>query len=382
MADQSNVLAMKPSGPTTDDVQSKATKGFAALHIVSAAAHAIRNTILEPIPDVETDDDDLKAKMAKVKTGVADVQKKLDHAKVTAAQWTDTLCTRISVTIPTHIIDYSAVYDAASDQILEMLKEADAAGSDPKKIADALDLITALKSQVQDIKKDIDAAGVEIGKYATAVQADHDALVGGVDSIHQLMEMDSEQIKEFKQDIDRLNDEIAALNKKVMDAEIGVGASIFVGIIGIALCATGVGAVAGGAVIAVGVVGLGTSAAFWGVLETQIRNDRSKIQTEQAEKNALDQQLTSLTGLHATVANALDQVTMAQAALSDVGVLWGAFDGVLGGVIADLSKPNANLKAVIDEMWVKAAKNNWQKLSEFAQQLLDTPVKVEVRKVA
>jgi hypothetical protein len=51
----------------------------------------------------------------------------------------------------------------------------------------------------------------------------------------------------------------------------------------------------------------------------------------------------------------------------------------LDGVIKDLGKPNAKLSVVMDEMWVKAAKNNWKTLTEFAQNLVDAKIDADYR---
>lgn len=375
-----SLAASGASGSTGSDLKSKATAGFMAMHIVATAAHAVRNCTLESIPPVETDDPNLKAQMDKVIAGVTDLQGKLQTARNTADIWIGTLCATISSTIPSHILDYGATYAAASDQIVGLLDQAKGQNPPPGLIPQALDLIQALRGQVSSYTTEVESAKQQLSDYATKVQADHDALLGGNDAIQTLISIDSADIDALKSEVNNLNDEISAWNKQIMDAEIGVGLSIFVGIIALA-----VAPVSGGASLAVGAVavgGLAASATVWGILQAKVDHARSEIATDQATETELQQQVLSLNALHGTVANVLNQIVTAQSALSDVGVFWQTFGNTLDGVITDLGKPNASLSAVIDEMWVNAAKGLWTDLTVFAQNLLDTTVVVQVKQSA
>jgi hypothetical protein len=369
--------ALKTGEPTQQDVQSKAQQGFVAIHIVSAACFAIRNTIIQPIQTVDSDDDDIKALMKEVQSGFKDVSAKLDHAKKTASIWIDHLSSDIARKIPTHIIDYNSLYNAASDQILEVIAKAEKDGSTPALIGEMLDLIKALQDQIRTNKREIDDAGKQISDFAQKIQEDHDAMVGGVDIVQTLIVKDQAQSDKLKADIERLQDEVKELNKKLMYAELGTVGGIFVSIIGITLIATGVGAAVGGVTLALGIAGTVGGATAWGLLQKAINDDYKKIGNEQVTKSAIDQQVLSLVALHTVAATVLDQVTLAQTALADVAILWGTFDGILQGVIDDLAKPNANITLAMDKLWVRAAKNQWAALEDFAQQLVNTPIKVE-----
>lgn len=103
------------------------------------------------------------------------------------------------------------------------------------------------------------------------------------------------------------------------------------------------------------------------------------MKEDQAAETTLNIQITARNALHLIVANVVDKITAAQLALSDIAVFWGTFESTLDGVINDLGKPNAKLSVVLDEMWVKAAKNNWKTLTEFAQNLVDAKVDAEYR---
>jgi hypothetical protein len=373
--------ALMPNVSTSgdSDLQPKATKAFMSFHIVSCAAHAVRNTSVAPIATVETDDADVKATMTKVQAGLADLTTKLDTAKLTAESWINDLCTRASQTIPNHILDYGATYDAASDEILDLLNQAKSGNNAPKLVADALDLITALRDQVSGYRTELDKVKTDLDAYAKKVQTDHDALAGSNDAISTLVSLEGSEVQKFKDRVTFLQDEVTAWNKQIMDAEIGTGLSIFTAVVGAVVACVPGGQTIGIGMIVAGGAGLAASAAIWGTLQQKVDSAHTEMGNDQAAEDALNIQITALNALHLIVANVVDQITAAQLALSDIAVFWSTFESTLDGVIKDLGKPNAKLSVVMDEMWVKAAKNNWKTLTEFAQNLVDAKVDAEYR---
>jgi hypothetical protein len=373
--------ALMPNVSTSgdSDLQPKATKAFMSFHIVSCAAHAVRNTSVAPIATVETDDADVKATMTKVQAGLADLTTKLDTAKLTAESWINDLCTRASQTIPNHILDYGATYDAASDEILDLLNQAKSGNNAPKLVADALDLITALRDQVSGYRTELDKVKTDLDAYAKKVQTDHDGLAGSNDAISTLVSLEGSEVQKFKDRVTFLQDEVTAWNKQIMDAEIGTGLSIFTAVVGAVVACVPGGQTIGIGMIVAGGAGLAASAAIWGTLQQKVDSAHTEMGNDQAAEDALNIQITALNALHLIVANVVDQITAAQLALSDIAVFWSTFESTLDGVIKDLGKPNAKLSVVMDEMWVKAAKNNWKTLTEFAQNLVDAKVDAEYR---
>ena len=364
----------KPASDTGGDLQQKATGAFMSLHIVNAAAHALRNTALNPITAISSENSEVQALMVQVQTVLADLKSKLDHAHDNADVWINDLMTRVSQTVPNHILDYGATFDAASDQILALLAEPVSTGATSNSVAQALELIGTLRDQVGAYTAEMDRVKADLDDYGKRLQADHDALLTGKNSIQSLMSMEQHEIEKLEADIVDLQDQIGALNKQIMDSQIGLGISIFVGIIGLALAP-----VTGGAtltVAAVGVAGIATSAALWATAQQKVNGKKQEIQQDKTAEDALKLQIYSLGILHKSVAFALDQMEGAQTALSDLRVFWGVFEQTLLDVIKDLNKPNAQLSVVLDRMWVHAAKNNWKNLTGFAQALLGATVEV------
>jgi hypothetical protein len=372
-----NVSTSSTSGD--NDLQPKATKAFMSFHIVSCAAHAVRNTSVAPIATVTTDDEDVKATMTKVQAGLADLTTKLDTAKLTAESWINDLCTRASQTIPNHILDYGATYDAASDEILDLLNQAKSGNDAPKLVADALDLITALRDAVSGYRAELDKVKTDLDAYAKKVQTDHDGLAGSNDAIATLVSLEGSEVQKFKDRVTFLQGEVDAWNKQIMDAEIGTGLSIFTAVVGAVVAFVPGGQTIGIGMIVAGGAGIAASGAIWGTLQQKVNAAQNEMGDDQAAETALNNQITALNGLHLIVANVVDKITAAQLALSDIAVFWGTFESTLDDVISKLGKPNAKLSVVMDEMWVKAAKNNWKTLTEFAQNLVDAKVDAEYR---
>jgi hypothetical protein len=162
---------------------------------------------------------------------------------------------------PDHIIDYGAIYDATSDQIMGLLQEAKGSGSSSKLVADALDLIGMLRDQVKGYRAELDKVKADLDSYATKVSADHDALAGSNDAIANLISVENTQIENFRTRINALHDEIDAWNKQIMDAQIGTGLSIFVACIGAVVAFVPGGQTVGIGMIVVGAGGVAASAA-------------------------------------------------------------------------------------------------------------------------
>jgi hypothetical protein len=386
MADITKMLSVRQadraSGKGGDDLGKKATQAFLSMHIVSAGAHAVRNIRMYPIPDVQTDDQAVQKTMQELHVKWTDLYSKVQVAQGNADLWINDLCTSVSKTIPTHLIDYNSTYDAASDDIIALLGQAKKTGSSADLVQQALVLIGALQGQVQTYQKEIEKAAADLKDYAKRLQADHDALLDGSSGIQQLISIEQSEVDSLKADIDRLNNEIDTYQKQITEAAMGTGLGIFVACLGAVIFAVPGGEGIGFAVAVVGIGGIAAGGAVWGTLEAKVKHCQSEVAEDQRTRDALKQQVIALTALHLCLANALSKVENALVALSDVQVFWGVFETTLQHVIDDLNKPNAKLDIILDEMWVRVAKNNWHELVKLAESLLGETAPVEVRTAA
>jgi len=380
--------ALGPNGGDVQSAQAQANSGFASVQIVTAAAHALLNAVIGPVPTVDNPPAGLD--MQKITDGINDVRTKLTAAQATASTWVDDLSIEVGKTIPTSIMNYSSLYDAASDQIADSVAAAKNLPSDPpappgsppgpraQAQLDILSMFQALQGQVQEIKTNVDSCADRLSAYGQQLQKDHDALVGGSDEVQTLITMDQSALDSIKTDVDRLQSEVKELNKRLMDAELAVGGGIFVGVVGIALCCVPGGQVVGGCAIAVGVAGVVGGGVEWGLTEASIKSDEKKIQDDQVTKTAIEQQVIALTTVHTVTAMLVDQVAQAESALSDLRTFWASMDTMLGDVISDLGKPDALPNFSLDTVWLAASKKNWTKLNDMAEALLNITPTVTV----
>jgi hypothetical protein len=293
---------------------------------------------------------------------------------------------QIGSTVPTSITAYSSLYGAAADQLKSSIDAAKLLPPDPpgqpgpraSAQRGIVELFQALQGEVQEIKTTVDDCATQLTAYATRLQADHDALVGGTDSIQTLIALDQTEVGNLNTDIDILYAEVDTLNKQLMEAELAVGGGLFVAVVGVGLCLVPGGQVTGGCAIAIGVACVVGGAAEWGVTEQKIKDDQNKILREQSTRSALVQQCIALTALHSTTASLVGQVAQAETALSDLRTFWASMDDMLGLVVENLGMPGALTTFSIDTLWLDASKNNWADLNEMAETLLGIQVPVRV----
>lgn len=373
-------------GMDKDKFESTATSAFMSLHIILVGAHSVANTTLEPIPPVQSDDPKIQQDMKEVADKVSDLQNKLDNAKMTAHLWLPQegrldsgLCGLLSSTIPRHLLDYGATYSAVSGEILNLLAEAKKSGSSPNLVGQALQLIGALLQQVQGYRTEMEAATKQLTDYTTRVQADHDALVGGADAIQTLIGIDKADAVSLQQTLDQLQSQLDEDTEDLRIAKAGVGMGIVILVFGLGLCCAPGGGLIGGVTAVVGAAGFIGSLSVELQLEAQIKALQDAIANDQKIKQELIQQAIALTALHGVVAHLIDQVTAAQRSLSQVSSFWDTLDQSLQSVMDGLSKPNADMSVVLDEVRVKAAQNHWDDLVEYAKYLLGMTVTVVFR---
>jgi hypothetical protein len=361
------MAAPQPSPePDVHDVQAKTGGGFLAAHAVSTSCLGIVNTELKPAPEPQS----------WYPTLVTNLQAAQNHAQTI---WLDDLSTQVTKTIPTQIISYGSTFDAAAQEILELLDEAIKHGSTPKLIGQVLDLLNALTSQLTEIDQELAAISTRLVDFGHVLHSDHHALFDNVNSIQAAIDADNADSENMDSEMKQLRGEIAEWNKQLMNSEIATGAGVFITVVGFALTAA-TGPV-GGVVLAAGILTVAGGAAGWGVWQAKINDAYNKIAAAQAEEDADTQQIIALTGLKTSVSSVAEDLITAQDALVHVREMWGVIAGVLESVIADLQLPNANLPAVVDKTWVLAGRNNWRVLQKFAEDLVEKSVTVQHKSI-
>jgi hypothetical protein len=354
--------------------KAKMASGVMSLSIITSACHAILNTQLI-----------LSDKFPKP-TWFDGLNSQLDVAKVLATEWLNDLAPDMTATLPNQVINYGTTYSAITDQIRK-ISDANplATGPNDPSVQQVFALVSALKTQVTQIHGDATAkTGLEgmdskLTEWGDKMQAAHDNLYKGVSNI-QAAETD------LQTDIDKMNSAIEGLraqidgeNKAIAAAAAAIGIGIFIAIIGIALIATGVGAVAGGVVTALGAGAVIGGAVTWGIMQHRINEQFDQIAKDQNELSEDKQQLVALQGLSTASNQALSSIALATSALSAVKASWKLFEGELQGVLDKLNMTSTGLALIVNEAFVNGAEEEWNLAEQFAQQLISTPMTAEAK---
>ena len=352
-ADQDlNVYQITPGVASVLKTQAKMACGVMSLNIVTAACHAILNTQLLTPKTKPSWFDDLNTQ--------------LDVAKALAKEWVNDLAPEMTAALPNQVIDYGTTYSALTAQIVEIAEaNPTAKGKDNQAVREVFALVDALKTQVGVIHGDtgsgtgLEGMDAKLTEWGDKMQAAHDNLYKGVANI-QAAETD------LQSDIDKMNSAIAGLqatidgeNKAIAAAAAAIGIGIFIAIIGVALVATGVGALLGGVVIGLGVAGVIGGAVTWGIMQHKINEQFGEIADDQKEKTEDQQQLVALQGLSVASNQALSSIALATSALSAVKTMWKLFEGELQGVLDKLNQANDGMMLIVSEAFINGSAEEW-----------------------
>jgi hypothetical protein len=353
-----------PFTPSVGDVQSRTQKGILALKGVTTCCHGVSNTTLtalDPPPD-----------------WYATLSANLDTAKTHAANWIDNLAPDLTATVPTAIINYGSLLDAAAEQIEDLLTQAQQPGADQQDLVNqAMQIVQAMQQQVQANQTSIQNVKDQVIAFGKLLQADHDALFDSATSIQKAEAADQNLVDQMTTNIANLRAAITFANKQLTASEVAVVSGIFMLVAGLAVTVASVGtaATAGAVVMGVGIATVVGGAAGWAYWQSQINDDYSDIATDTSTENAATQQILALTSLSASVGTVMDLIDDANDRLSDVAYMWSGFNDLVTGVLTDLGKEKADVtKIAWDKVWVGGAHNEWDKLQDIATQLLNMPV--------
>lgn len=350
------------SSGTAASTNDATASGFAALQLVTAACHGILNTIFTP-PSPKPDWFD-------------DLNKELDNAKTLAKQWIDDLAPQMTASIPTHVIDYGTTYSAISEQIIDLIdKNPTAKGKDNPVVQQVFDLISALEQELTGIIGDVGDTQAQLKKWGDDMQAAHDALYNGAANIQSAMVDLQKDIDKMNSAIQGLKDQIAGEQKAIAGAAAAIGIGLFALAAGIALAFVTAGA--GVVVAGVGIAAIIGGSVTWGVMQDKINKQFDEIADDQKKLDQDSRQMVALQGLSLSANTAVSATATATAALSDVKVMWGVFQGELQGTLDKLEKTDEDLSAIVNKAFVIAAQKEWDLATQFAQQLVGMQVPVE-----
>lgn len=270
--------------------------------------------------------------------------------------------------VPQSIVNYNELFGSNVTMAEQYLNLLISNPNDSQALASLSSTMSSLVPQIQSYQQDALNLSSQISGFIADLQQDVANLQAGLTAAQQQTAYDAGQVTTLTGDIANLQQQINTYNQLVTASYIGLGISIFVATIGIAVAFVTFGA--GAAVIAVGVAGIGGSVAAAVVLSEKIRSDQAQIGTDQANISLYNQQVALLQAL----INSLTQlIALAQTAFTDVQTLyqaWQLLETQLGSVVSDLTSADQDLaaddfQAMLTELQTASA--DWGALQPTAQ---------------
>ncbi len=183
---------------------------------------------------------------------------------------------------------------------------------------------------------------------------------------------DQTKITQLTADIKSLNASISAAQTLLTVSEIGIGLSLFIGLIGAVCCvipgAQGIGV----GLIVVGVAGEAASIAGTVIETKSIQAMQGQIASDQTQIQGLNQDIILLQGV-STQFNELYQTNLkAQAALTTIGNMWTLLDTAINDVSTELATVGTDVTATQYQQALNdftEAESSWNDLVVFATAL-------------
>jgi|SRR5262245_33827988 len=291
-------------------------------------------------------------------------------------------------TLPNAIVNYSSTHNNAMGDVQDILDSVGSGDLSDEQIATIVQIFQALEQYLQQLlgtPTDSNLAAPpsaqptlygtqnDLATFRTNVTSDNNALTQGQQGAAQEVALLQVDETKMNSDISTLQGEIAIWNQEIVESEIGIGVSIFVAVVGIALApATG-----GSSLVAtgIGVAGLGGSIASTVVYSEKVKAAFDEIAADQAELTTDQQQVNALNGIINTFANLGTVNTNAQAALQGIVTAFaGLIDDAQNTIAALQNADSGAAKGILETLNIQNAMSDWTNLSNLAQGILNSTV--------
>jgi len=325
-----------------------------SLSVVTAYAHAIGNTIINPVTTPP-------------EAWFQPLNDNLNTAKDHARDWISDIAPKIGAEIPQTIINYNNRFLAATNEILAILGNKRSLTDDEK--MEVIDLIEATLDSLSQQKSKIVEVDRKIVTLSDHFATDHDNLTNGQNSAAravQLAELDRQKIENK---IAELQTELADARQKVTVSGIGLGLGIFLAVAAFALAVAtgGTGLIVAGAV---GVIGVGTAATFTGIFTAKIGSLLNEIAQQQGLLEDKKKQVTALKGLLQTMDSLRVHNEAAKVALTNISTMWNTLEAKFESVLTELKGAQGEkASAAVQRMNLKTARTNWTDTAAWAQKI-------------
>lgn len=339
---------------------------YNAAQLITFASHAVVNTVfVAPSPKPVWFDD---------------LNKELVAAQALAQQWIDTLGPEVSETIPLQVINFGANFTAATNAILQIVKnDPNAQGADNPSVVEIKSIIQqTLLPPIQTVTGQMTSVTDALTTWGDAMQAAHNALASGSTSIQAAEIALQGDINKMNDAITSLKAEIAGENEAIAASAAAIAIGIFALVVGIALAPETGGAslLIGGAIGAAGIIG---GSVTWGIMQSRINAQFDDIAKDQQELADDQRQIVALQGLQLASSSAVSSIELATQSLSKLQTQWGTFHGELLNVITQLESAENAVSTIIQGVFTSAAQTEWASAIATANNLVNAKIQVEVK---
>ncbi|WP_158800452.1 HBL/NHE enterotoxin family protein [Pedobacter sp. L105] len=293
-------------------------------------------------------------------------------AKQHALNWSTNIFVSI-VQLPTTIVNQAA--NLFNMEELSITVYLQALIQDPTNTLAKQDLASALsivQQIIQDQVASISSIQSQLVTFSSDIQTDAETLTQIASESLADAGTDQQAIVTLNANIVQLNSEISTAQTLLTVSEIGIGLSIFTGLIG-AVCCTIPGAqTVGVGLIVIGVAGTAASVAGT-VIETEsIQAMQNEITSDQTQISGLNQDIIQLQGISTQFNQLYTANLQAQTALTTISEMWTLMDETINDVAAELTDVNNDVAAAQYQQALtdfQDAETSWNDVVAFASAL-------------
>lgn len=293
-------------------------------------------------------------------------------AKTHALNWSTNIFVDL-IQFPTTIVQQAAALFNMEDTIINAYL--DALIANPNDANAKAGLGKALDTLLQLIKAQVANATLvqqQLGQFSTDIKADAQTLTQIANNAAADAGDDQDTISQLTADIASLKKEIATANTLLTVSEIGMGVSLWVGLVGIACCLIPGAQAIGVGLIIVGVAGEAASIAGTVIESLRIKSMQHSIDSDQKQITGLNQDVILLKGVSQSFNDLYEANLQAQNALTSIINMWNGLATTVTQVQTDLTNVESDNTAA---QYTQArsdfqdAEQAWSQVVQFATAL-------------
>ncbi len=232
--------------------------------------------------------------------------------------------------------------------------------------------LTTVQTLIQQQVQSIVTIETDLTAFSNDIYSDAEALTGIAQDATDDAGADQAQIVTINGDIQNLQNEIATAQVLLTVSEMGIGLSIFVGIIGAVVCVIPGAQLVGAGIVTAAVGGLAGSIAGTVIESKAITAMQAQITSDQSQISGLNQDIILLNGVSNQFTSLYNANLAAQTALTEIKSMWTSLDQTIGSVATELTDVGTDTTSAQYQQALtdfQAAEANWTDVVDFAKAL-------------